>query len=47
MSYGQPWVIRTPAGSVAGSYADRRPAQAFLDNMNRIHGGGYTLAHEG
>lgn len=47
MSNGRPWVIRTRYASVAASFADRRQAQAFCDNMNRTHGGGYTLAHEG
>mgnify|MGYP003338699154 CR=1 FL=1 len=47
MSYGRLWVVRTPQGSVAQTFADPRPAKAFLDNMNSIHGGGYTLAHEG
>ena len=47
MSYGRPWVVRTPYGNVASSFADRRPAQAFCDKMNEVLGGGYTLNFEG
>tara|TARA_B100000676_G_C17716465_1_gene649042 strand:- start:361 stop:504 length:144 start_codon:yes stop_codon:yes gene_type:complete len=47
MSYGRPWVVRTRYGNVASTFADRRQAQAFLDNMNRRSGGGYTLSYEG
>ena len=47
MSNGRPWTIRSPEGRIAATYADRRPAQAYCDNMNRAHGGGYTLSHEG
>lgn len=47
MSYGRPWVVRTPYGNVAQTFTNRRQAKAFKDNMNRVHGGGYTLNYEG